>query len=164
MACATKIGHFTDGTMLKMEVRPSEVGLQERASNHLMLLRLKGVVVSDEEKAVLKLSGKFREDERKQTAEEASKWVEELSKRVDASNALINLSETCLRLRWQPVYKRHDLWTGFSMERGNLDRIAGIGLHLRNRGGVARSSEEAPVIGVERRSHVIQQEAGSQPV
>jgi hypothetical protein len=37
-----------------MEEWPSGVGLQEQASNHLMLLRLRGVVVSDEEKAVFK--------------------------------------------------------------------------------------------------------------
>jgi hypothetical protein len=35
-----------------MGVWPPEVGLQEQASNHLMLLRLRGVVVSDQEKAM----------------------------------------------------------------------------------------------------------------
>jgi len=103
-----------------MEVWPSEVGLQGQASNHLMRLRLRGVVVSDEEKAVLKLSGVSKEDERKRTAEEASKRVETLSKGVVASSTLISSGETCLRPERQPVYRRHELWTGFSMERGNL--------------------------------------------
>jgi hypothetical protein len=35
-----------------MGVRPPEAGLQEQASNHLMLLRLRDVVVSDQEKAM----------------------------------------------------------------------------------------------------------------
>ena len=38
---------------MKMEVWPSEVGLQGQASNHSMLLRLRDVVVSDGEKVVL---------------------------------------------------------------------------------------------------------------
>lgn len=32
----------------------------------------------------------------------------------------INLDETCLRARWQPVYRRHELDTGVDMEHGNL--------------------------------------------
>jgi hypothetical protein len=57
-----------------MGVWPPGVGLQGQASNRLMLLRSKGVVVSDEEKAACELSGGSREGERKRTAEEASKW------------------------------------------------------------------------------------------
>ena len=102
------------------EGRSLGAGLQERASNHLMLLRLKGVVVSDEEKAAMKLSGMLREDERKRTADEASKWIKALSKGVDASSTLISSGGTCLRTRWQPVYRRHDLHTGFGTERENL--------------------------------------------
>ncbi|MGI9536394.1 MAG: hypothetical protein ACR2PB_04950 [Desulfocapsaceae bacterium] len=40
-----------------------------------MLLRLRDVVVSDGEKAAEKLSGGYREDERKRTVDEASKLV-----------------------------------------------------------------------------------------
>ena len=58
-----------------MGVWPPGAGLQGQASNHLMLLRLRDVVVSDEEKASMKVSGVFREDERKRTTDEASKWV-----------------------------------------------------------------------------------------
>ncbi len=90
-------------------VWPPEVGLQRRASNNLMLLCLRGVVVSDEEKAVLKLSCECKEDERKRTVDEASKGVKMLSKRVVVDSTPISSSDTCLRLGWQPVYRRHDL-------------------------------------------------------
>ena len=32
----------------------------------------------------------------------------------------MNRGVTCLRTRWQPVYRRHDLNTGFGTERENL--------------------------------------------
>ena len=146
---------------MKMEVWPSEVGLQGQASNHLMLLRLRGVVVSDEEKAATKLSGKCREDERKQTADKASKWIETLSKRGDASSLLNNPGDTCIRPGWQPVYRRHELCTGFNMERGNLCRKE-VGANWY-RGGATRISEEASVMGVERRGCVIQPSKWGQP-
>ncbi len=40
------------GVVLMMGVWPPEAGLQEQASNRLMLLRLRDVVVSDQEKAM----------------------------------------------------------------------------------------------------------------
>lgn len=160
MACATKIGEFADVTMLKMGIWLPGVGLQERIPNHLMLRRLRGAVVSDEEKAARKQSGKYRKDERKQTAEEASKCVKMLSKRVDASSTPMNPDDTCLRSGWQPVYRRHEFCTGFGMERGNLGCIDN---QLRYRDGVIRSSGEASVMDVKRRDHVIQQEAGCKP-
>ena len=111
----------------------------------------------------LKPSGAFREDERKRTAEEASKWVKMLSKGVLASNAPISSGDTCLRPEWQPVHRRHDLCTGFSAERGNLGRRVGGGLRIRHRGGATRSSEDASVMGAERRGRVILPELWSQP-
>lgn len=51
LTCATNAGGDVSGAVLKMGVRPPGAGLQGQASNHLMLLRSKGVVVSDEEKA-----------------------------------------------------------------------------------------------------------------
>jgi len=147
-----------------MGVWPPGVGLQGQAQNHLMLLRLRGAVVSDEEKAVSKLSGESREDERKQTADEASKKVETLSEGVDASSALINPGGACLRPGWQPVYRRHDLWTGFGMERGNLDQEMGKSLYAWYRGGAIRSSDEASVMGVERRDRVILPGKWGQPI
>jgi predicted secreted protein len=56
----------SSGALPKMRVGPSEPALQERASNHLKLLRSKAVVVSVEAKgAPLSASGVVREDERK---------------------------------------------------------------------------------------------------
>jgi hypothetical protein len=47
--------------------------LQERIPNHLKLLRLRGVVVSVQEKLPVKAAGKSWEDERKRTADDVSK-------------------------------------------------------------------------------------------
>ena len=146
-----------------MGVWPPGAGLQGQASNHLMLLRSKDVVVSDEEKAADKLSGRSKEDERKRTADEASKWVETLSKRVVASSTRISPDDTCLRSGRQPVYRRHDLWTGFGAERGNLGQDTGFDRQSWHRGGATRSSDEAPVMGVERRGRVIQPGERRQP-
>ena len=144
-----------------MGVWPPGVGLQGQASNHLMLLRLRDVVVSDKEKAVMKLSGGFREDERKRTVEEASKWIKTLSKRVFANSTLISSGDTCLRPERQPVYRRHELCAGIDMERGNL--VPGF-CYSGDRGGATRSSAEASVMDVERRGCVIQFVRRSQPV
>ena len=122
-----------------------------------MLLRLRDVVVSDEEKASMKMSGTYREDERKRTADEASKRIEMLSKGVTASDTLISPDVTCLRIEWQPLYRRHDLCTGFSMERENL------GLESGHRGGATRSSDEVSVMDMERRGRIIQREERCQP-
>lgn len=75
LACATNTGEAASGAVSMMGVWPPEAGLQGQASNHLMLLRLRDVVVSDGEKAAEKLSGGYREDERKRTVDEASKLV-----------------------------------------------------------------------------------------
>ena len=131
-----------------MGVWPPEAGLQGQASNHLMLLRLRDVVVSDGEKAAVKLSGVYRGDERKRTVDEASKWVETLSKGVVASSTLISSGDTCLRPERQPVHRRHELYTGIDTERRNL--VPGF-CSSGDRGGATRSSVEASVMGVERR-------------
>ena len=126
-----------------------------------MLLRLRDVVVSDGEKAAVKLSGGSRGDERKRTVDEASKWVETLSKRVVASSTLISSGDTCLRPERQPVHRRHELYTGIDTERRNL--VPGF-CYSGDRGGATRSSVEASVMGVERRGCVIQFVGRSQPV
>jgi hypothetical protein len=63
----------------------------------------------------------------------------------------------------QPVYRRHDFSSGFATEHGNLPidvkgkrRVANAtsaNTDATGRGGVARSSVETPVMGVERRGH-----------
>jgi hypothetical protein len=67
-----------------------------------------------------------------------------------------------LRAR-QPVYRRHDFGSGFVMEHENLSfdvkgkrqvaNTTSANTDAIGRGGVACSSEEALVMGVERRSH-----------
>lgn len=88
-----------------------------------------------------------------------------LSKRVSVSNARRRVGGACLRPTRQPVYRRHDLITGFDMERGNLAwdakgnrRVAdttseNTDTHVR--GGATRSSEEGAVMVLERRGCVI---------
>ena len=50
LPCATNTGGDAGDAVLKMGVWPPGAGLQGQASNHLMLPRSKGAVVSDEEK------------------------------------------------------------------------------------------------------------------
>jgi hypothetical protein len=160
--------------VLKMGVWPPEVGLQEQASNHLMLLHLKGVVVSDQEKAV-----KNRQvcDEKMSVSEPLMthrKGFQTLSKRVVEGSTRTSSRATCQLLGRQPVCRRHELITGFSMERGNLARgekenpqvatsVMRENTKTCDRGGAARSSEEAPVMGVERRGCVIRSGCTCQP-
>lgn len=65
-----------------------------------------------------------------------------------------------------PAHRQHERNTGFCTERGNLSsRCEGSGAEQRHcerlstdaghRGGWPRSSEEAPVMGVERRGSVV---------
>src|SRR5690606_17790195 len=65
-----------------------------------------------------------------------------------------------------PVYRRRDGMTGFGTERGNLllrckgrkpsgEHHEAESTDARRRGGVVRSSDEAAVMAVERRGHVI---------
>ena len=54
---------------------PFDVALRGEASNHLMLRWLMTVVVSDEEKAPVKVSGGVREGERERTADDVSKQI-----------------------------------------------------------------------------------------
>ncbi|MBK1652990.1 hypothetical protein CKO08_12280 [Halorhodospira halochloris] len=74
----------------------------------------------------------------------------------------------CLMIGWarRPVYMRRDGFPGLVIERGNLfSRCQGSrprdnhpevsSTDARRRGGVIRSSDEAAVMAVERRGHVI---------
>jgi len=81
---------------------------------------------------------------------------------------------TCLRAMRQPVYRRHDLVTGFNTEQGNLAWDAkgnpqvvqtmreNTEAHVR--GGVTRSSDETSVMDAERRGHVARSGTMRQPV
>lgn len=125
----------------------------------------KGVVVSDHGKGVLKASGVSQGDERKRTVEYASKRMIDVVKTGERSSSGISPEVTCLPIGRQPVYRRHDPDSGSCMERGNLfsdakgnpQAVATVreSTDAGNRDGAARSSDEASVMEVERRSCVI---------
>ncbi len=101
------------------------------------------------------------------------KGFKTLSKRVSGNNARKSAGGACLWPARQPVHRRHDLITGFNMERGNLTRGAKGNLRVadttsentntRGRGGVARSSDEVAVMVMERRGCVVLLESAGQP-
>lgn len=53
-------------------------------------------------------------------SDDASLISKVLSKLESTSCSRISRDDTCLRSRWQSVYRRHELNTGFDMERENL--------------------------------------------
>lgn len=53
-------------------------------------------------------------------SDDASLCLKALSKLRWTIGFRTNRGVTCLRTRWQPVYRRHDLNTGFGTERENL--------------------------------------------
>jgi hypothetical protein len=97
-------------------------------------------------------------------SEDASLSIQMLSKPRSPSSLGISLEETCLLSRWQPVYRWHELNTGFDTERENLafdakgndKRLSPRGRipMQRSRGGAIRSSDEPLVMRVERRDGV----------
>ena len=160
--------------MLMMGVRPPEAGLQEQASNHLVLLRLKrrgGERPGKGDRKNRQVGGE------KMSASEPLRThrngFQTLSKRAGVSTARRSLRVTCVLLRRQPVYRRHEFTVGVSTERGNLGwGVKGnsqVPISTREktdthpRGGATRSSEEAPVMGVERRGCVIRSGLMCQP-
>ena len=156
-----------------MGVWPPEAGLQEQASNHLMLRRLRGAVVSDQEKAIQNRQVCGEKMSASEPLMTHRNGFQTLSKRAVADSARMSLRVTCLLLRRQSVCRWHELTTGFSMERGNLVRgVKGNpqvpnstreSTNTRDRGGATRSSDEAAVMDVERRGCVIQLEWSCQP-
>jgi len=75
--------------------------------------------------------------------------------------------ESSVLAGWHPAYRQHDRNTSFRMERGNLSsRCQGSGAQQKHcerlstdaghRGRWLRNSDEAPVMGVERRGPVVE--------
>jgi hypothetical protein len=95
--------------------------LQEWTSNRPVLLRSKGVVVSDRGKGVQigRQVGVEKMSESK-PSDDASLRSQILSKLEPVRSSRTSRDDTCLRTRRQSVYRRHDLNTGFGMERENL--------------------------------------------
>ena len=153
---------------------PPGAGLQGLASNHPRLLRLRDVVVS----AGGKGGGLRRQvSDEKMSASEPSMTHRNGSRRCQNghgdNDARKSVGDTCLRSTRQPVYRRHDLITGFNPERGNLARGAKGNPQVahttrentktRDRDGAACSSAEAAVMAMERRGCVILSDIGRQP-
>ena len=86
-----------------------------------MLLRSKGVVVSDRGKGVLRgRQVSIEKMSESKPSDDASLTHKELSKLESPEYFRMSREDTCLRSRWQSVYRRHELNTGFGMERENL--------------------------------------------
>jgi hypothetical protein len=84
--------------------RPPEVGLQEQASNRSVLLRSKGVVVSDRGKVVRQgRQVRFEKMSASKPSDDASLIVKVLSKLRSFRRLRMNWDVTCLRTPWQPV-------------------------------------------------------------
>jgi hypothetical protein len=132
-------------------------------------------VVSDEEKALVEASGRDQEGERKRIAAEVSKRNEMASKLGQWGCPRTSLVGARRLARWCPAWRRREpglrlsrgTWEGLSRhchprrdrrvvigsaasgwDRKALSTVAG------QAGGPARSSEEAPVVGVEPRGRV----------
>lgn len=113
--------------------------------------------MNDYGKGVVKASGKSQGDERKRTAEDASKSSIDVVKTGEPSSSGTSPEDTCLLSGRQPVYRRHDPGSGSCTERGNLFSVAKgnpqavatvrENTNVENRGGAARSSVETPVMG-----------------
>ena len=102
--------------------RPPEAGLQEQASNRPVLLRSKGVVVSDRAKVIPEgWQVSVEKMSESKPSDDASSCPQALSKLRWTIGFRTNRDATCLRTRWQPVYRRHELNTGFGTERESLD-------------------------------------------
>ena len=86
-----------------------------------MLLRSKGVVVSDRGKVVL-LGRQVSVEEMSESkpSDDASLITQGLSKLGSCICSRTSREGTCLRSRWQSVYRRHELNTGFGTERENF--------------------------------------------
>ena len=148
-----------------MGVWPPGIGLQGLVSNHLMLLRLKDVVVSDEEKAD---SIRQVSDEKVSASEPSMtrrNHLQTLSKRESVRNSRMSVDATCLRTTRQPAYRRHELIAGLDAEHENLpwhakgtSQVATttrVNTDGHGRGGATCSSEEGFVMNLEPRGCVI---------
>jgi len=94
--------------------------LQEQTSNRPVLLRSKGVVVSDQGKGIARCQvciEKMSESEPSMTHRYCLKVLSKPGLTIGFGNSR---DDTCLRSRWQSVYRRHELRAGFGAERENL--------------------------------------------
>jgi len=159
------------------EGRPLGSGVQTRLSNHLELLPSRAVVVNVKEKAVVQTKGAnpagcTANCQVCVTKMNASELPLKCRKQLDdVKSATCKLRVTSPAGVWRlagrhPACRQHDRHAGSGTERGNLSsRCQGSGAkqpHCEclstdagHRGRWPRSSDEAPVMGVERRGPVV---------
>jgi hypothetical protein len=94
--------------------------LQERASNRPVPLRSKGEVVSDWRKGIPRCQVSIEKMSESEPSVTHRYFPKALPKPGLTIGPGMNQDDTCLRTRWQSVYRRHDLNTGFGTERENL--------------------------------------------
>ena len=160
---------------------PSAAAVQAEAANHRELLRSRAVVVSVTGKvAPLSAAGTSQEGERERTTDDVSKEKgdvetgDALEPRDESGGSLltaqmasgVEVARAWLRLlhgTWEPVAPtgRPDQWRcsgprsvahGRSPSSGNCE---GLSTGAGHRGGPFRSSDEGPVMGLERRGRVV---------
>ena len=93
----------TDATVSRMGVWPPGAGLQGQAPNHPMLLRLRGVVVSDGEKADLSRQLSDEKMSKSEPLKTHRKVFQKLSKRAQVGGARKSVDVACLRSTRQPI-------------------------------------------------------------
>lgn len=150
----------------KMRVGPSDTVYRYRFQTAPMLLRLSAVVVSDSGKRHHKrcqvCAGKVNASEPSMRRRKGKTMSEPMSSIVIG----ISMGGTCLLPMRHPAHRRHELGTGFCLEQENLSsRCKGKTSSSRyckresteawHGGGTPRSSEEVPVMGMERRGCII---------
>ncbi len=92
----------------------------------------------------------------------ATKYVMQLKVELETT---LNAEATCLFSVWLASFRWHELYPGSVMEFGNLPSNAKENVQREqpggkipmcwSRGGLTRSSDEIPVMGVERRGQLI---------
>lgn len=100
--------------------RSPEVGLQGQASNRPVLLRSKGVVVSDWGNGIARCQVRIEKMSESEPSMTHRYYLKVLPKPGLTIGLGSGRDETCLRSRWQSVYRRHELNSGFGTERENL--------------------------------------------
>ena len=85
-----------------------------------MLLRSKGVVVSDWGKGIARCQVRIEKMSESKLSMTHRYCLKVLSKPGLTIGSGSSWDGTCLRSRWQSVYRQHQLNAGFGMERENL--------------------------------------------
>jgi hypothetical protein len=159
----------------------SAVALQGEAANHPELLRSRAVVVSVRgARRAVSASGMGQEGERERSIDDVSKSALDDIETGRPTQPGMSLAGACLLARWCPAWRWRELGPGSGVERGNLSSRAhrrpverlwpavvggresskrlireGLRTDAGHRGGPDRSSDEGPVMGLERRGRVI---------